>query len=187
MKPRSRWVAVVAPLAAAALAAPGCVTEFDEGQEPLPPEPRAVPDQPSDLVVNEIGFHPTLYARDTNANGKGDVIDATVYLWSQPYPYPLHVKQGVLTLTLYRPGDYGAADAAPLKRWEFTGPTLDAARARTLPGPCYLLEISLLNEDRRAGDVLGLPTADLVAEFTGGNGRTVASGVSTVHLDHPHQ
>jgi len=163
---------------------PACVTEYEQGQTALPPQPREIPAQPSSLVVNRVAFHPTLYARDMNGNGIGDRLDATIYLWSEPYPFPLHAD-GTLTISLYRVGEYSNADAQPLREWDFTPAQLTAARAKALPGPCYYIELSLLDDQHRAGDDLDIDAADLVARFTQTGQRTITSGLSTVHLDHP--
>ena len=162
----------------------GCVTEYEEGQTPLAPQPAAIPSQPSSLIVNRIAFHPTLYARDMNGNGKGDRFDATIYLWSEPYPFPIHAD-GSLTLSLYRVGDYSDPEALPLRQWVFDAEDLQAARAKALPGPCYYLQVSLLDEDQRTGDSLGVGTVDLVARYEQAGRRPIISGLSTVHLDHP--
>ncbi len=169
--------AVVATLSA-------CVTDYEEGQTALLPQPTDIPAQPSSLLVTRVAFHPTLYARDMNGNGIGDRLDATIYLWSEPYPYPLHAD-GSLTIDLYRVGQYASPDAQPLREWTFTPEQLRAARAKALPGPCYYIELSLLDDEHRAGDDLNLDAADLVARFTQTGKRAITSGLSTVHLDHP--
>jgi len=162
----------------------GCVTEYEEGQTPLSPQPAAIPAQPASLNVNRIAFHPTLYARDMNGNGRGDRFDATIYLWSEPYPFPIH-EEGTLTLSLYRVGDYSDPQAEPLREWVFDSEAMRAARAKALPGPCYYLQVSLLDDDHRAGDEIGSGTVDLVARFEQPGKRPITSGLSTVHLDHP--
>ncbi len=171
-------------LLTALCALPGCVTEYEAGQEPLSPQPAEIPSQPQSLVINRIAFHPTLYARDMNGNGMGDRLDATVYLWSEPYPFPLH-EDGTLTISLYRVGDYSNPEALPLREWVFPPEKLRAARAKALPGPCYYIEVSLLDEDHRAGDNLNIESADFVAQFVQPGRKVITSGLSTVHLDHP--
>lgn len=171
-------------MAAAIAALPACVTEYEAGQTPLSAPPTEIPAQPSSLVVNRVAFHPTLYARDMNGNGIGDRLDATIYLWSEPYPFPLHAD-GTLTIDLYRVGQYSNADAQPLREWVYTPEQLRVARAKALPGPCYYIELSLLDDQHRAGDDLNLDAADLVAHFAQTGKRTITSGLSTVHLDHP--
>lgn len=175
---------LAAALCVAFAALPACVTEYEEGQTPLSAPPTDIPAQPASLVVNRVAFHPTLYARDMNGNGIGDRLDATIYLWSEPYPFPIHAD-GTLTISLYRVGDYSNADAQPLREWSFTPEQLAALRAKALPGPCYYIELSLLDDQHRAGDDLNLDAADLVARFTQTGRRTITSGLSTVHLDHP--
>lgn len=162
----------------------GCVTEYEQGQTPLSPQPAEIPTQPQSLEVNRIAFHPTLYARDMNGNGMGDRFDATVYLWSEPYPFPIHAD-GTLTISLYRVGTYSNPDEQPLREWRFSAEDLKGARAKALPGPCYYLEVSLLDENHRTGDQLSAESADLVARFEQPGRRPIYSGLSTVHLDHP--
>lgn len=174
-------IATAAWLAACPL---GCVTEYQEGQTPLPPQPREIPSQPSSLAVNRISFRPELYGRDTNGNGRGDRFDATVYLWSEPYPFPLH-SDGSLTISLFRVGDYSNPEAEPMREWVFDAEALRAARAKALPGPCYFLQISMLDADHRGGDDIGEGTIDLVARFEQTGRPPIVSGISTVHLDHP--
>lgn len=164
-------------------AAPGCVTEYQEGQTPLPAQPRDIPSQPASLTVNKVAFYPELYVRDTNGNGRGDRFDATLYLWSEPYPFPLHAD-GTLTISLFRTGDYSNPEAEPVREWVFDAAQLAAARGRAWPGPCYILQVSLLDEDRRGGDNVGLSSVDLVARFEQPGRRPIHSGLSTVHLDH---
>ncbi len=164
-------------------AVPGCVTEYQEGQAPLPPQPRDIPSQPASLAVNKVAFYPELYVRDTNGNGRGDRFDATVYFWSEPYAFPLHAE-GTLTISLYRTGDYSDPEAEPVREWVFDASRLAAARARAWPGPCYILHVSLLDDDQRGGDNLGLSSVDLVARFEQPGRRPIYSGLSTVHLDH---
>jgi len=177
-------VTLALTLCAAVPALWACVTDYEEGQTALAPQPAEIPTPPSSLVVNRVAFHPTLYARDMNGNGIGDRLDATIYLWSEPYPFPFHAD-GTLSVYLYRVGEYSNADAQPLREWNFTPEQLTAARAKALPGPCYYIELSLLDDQHRAGDNLNLDAADLVARFTQTGKRTITSGLSTVHLDHP--
>lgn len=176
--------ACILSLSALALGPAGCVTEYEDGQAPLSPQPATIPSQPSSLLVNRLAFHPTLYARDMNGNGMGDRLDATIYLWSEPYPYPLH-EDGTLTISMYRVGDYADPQTQPLREWVFTPEQMRAARTRALPGPCYYIEVSLLDDDHRAGDDLRIESADLVARFTQAGRKPITSGLSTVHLDHP--
>ncbi len=172
----------------------GCVTELEPGQEPMSAPPRDVPAQPSGLVVNHLTLSPQVYPLDRNANGMGDTIVTVVYLWSQPYPHPLH-RPGTLTFSLYPAGAFGRPDAQPSRTWSFAGAELDAHRDRTIVGPCYYFELSAFNpvESGETGSAqylqgdFNLKAGDLVVAFTDAqeSGKTIVSGVSTVQLDKP--
>ena len=70
----------------------------------------------------------------------------------------------------------------PLRSWTFGGDALLAARAPALAGPCYRLNLSLLEDGRT--DELGVTSVDVVVRFTPeGGDRTIAmTGVRTISL-----
>jgi len=170
----------------------GCVTELEPGQEPLPPRPRPVPDQPTGLDATRVQAFPSAYLRDTNGNTQGDTIEALVYLWSEPYPFPIH-DRGTLTFELFRSGQAGNENAR-LARWTFPPEALKTREDRTHVGPCYYFRLSLFDAERfdeGRGDNLGVASADLLVAYSDAieseddQPRRLTTGVSTLQLDLP--
>lgn len=183
---------LLAPLLAASALISGCVTELEPGQEPLRPRPRAVPEQPTGLDTTRVQAFPSAYLRDTNGNTQGDTIEVLVYLWSEPYPFPIH-DRGTLTFDLFRSGLAGN-DEALLARWSFPPESMITRQDRTHVGPCYYFRLSLFEAERfdsGRGDNLGVSSADLlVAYFDALESpddvpRRLTTGVSTLQLDLP--
>lgn len=70
----------------------------------------------------------------------------------------------------------------PLRSWTVSGEKLLASRAQALAGPCYRLNLSLLDDGRP--DDLGVTSVDVVVRFRPVTGaRTIAmTGVRTLSL-----
>ena len=158
----------------------GCVTEYEAGQDPLPPEPREVPRQPSSIQADKVQIFPALYLKDTDANRRGDLVQVMVYLWSHDYALPVHDNR-TIEFTLYKPGDASVPDAEPLRQWIFDAQAMQKRETQTVAGNGYYFELSLTAQPGQT-DQLGLDAADLVARFGTRGEEPLRSGVSTVQL-----
>ncbi|MBL1216356.1 MAG: hypothetical protein D8M59_02555 [Planctomycetes bacterium] len=180
-----RWAipATVVAAGVALLILTGCVTELEQGQEPLRPQPAAIPDsQPAGLTVEVVQVWPHAYLKDTNNNRVGDRISTMVYFWTRSYKLPIRAH-GTLCFSLYPSGTVGRTDSQPICEWVFEGDALSRYVSRTSAGDGYYFELSLLQANGQDGDDLGMKSADLVATFTANDGaEPVSSGVSTVLL-----
>jgi len=164
----------------------GCVTtnvETSDGR-PAPPTPRAAPATPTEAPVTAVAavFGPK--PLDTNGNLLPDTIQVELYLFAQPYPTPT-LRDGTFEISIYPMGKAGSPDQPspdPLRGWTVSGEKLLASRAQALAGPCYRLNLSLLDDGRP--DDLGVTSVDVVVRFRPVTGaRTIAmTGVRTLSL-----
>lgn len=163
----------------------GCETtvETSDGR-PMPPPPRAAPDTPDAAPINAIALVLGPKPIDSNGNLRPDMIQIEAYLFSRPYPSPMH-RDGTFEFEIYRVGGMGRAGEKPLRRWVVPPERVAAMRAKSLVGPSYSIGISLL--DGGATDQIGEQSVDLIAYFTPADGgeRIMSMGVRTVSMATP--
>ncbi len=163
----------------------GCETtvETSDGR-PMPPPPRAAPGTPDDSPINAIALVLGPKPLDTNGNLRPDTIQMEAYLFSRPYPSPMH-RDGTFELEIYRVGGMGRAGEKPLRRWVIAPERLAAMRARSLVGPSYSIGVSLL--DDAGTDQIPEQSVDLIAYFTPASGgeRIMSMGVRTISMSAP--
>jgi len=176
---------ILAATVVAALA--GCVTtsvETSDGRPP-PPQPRAAPATPADAPITDVAAVLGPKPLDTNGNLRPDTIQVELYLFARPYPSPT-MRDGSFEISLYPMGQSGSPDAPaadPLRTWTVGPDAVRAARAMALAGPCYRINLSLL--DGGQSDDLGVSSVDLTARFrpTGEDAIVIPMrGVRTVSL-----
>jgi len=154
---RFRGRAFVA-FAALMLAASGCITEPSAHHKDVPPPP-------SDARATSVQIFASA-PRDTNANGFGDTMAVTVYLFDeQRYPLPIAVP-GALRF------DLRTAKGEPISAWTFLADDVGRSLQAMAPGPGCRFELSLLE---RGTDIIDNQEAVLTAEFTPTTGRPVRS------------
>lgn len=161
----------------------GCMTEYEPGQEPLPPKPRSVPNQPSGVSVDTVQIFPQLYPRDTDADGWGDEIQVMLYLWASQssFAYPIHDDRDI-TFSLYVSGQVSNPDSSPITLWSFDASSMKERRVKTVVGNAYYFTLTLdphllpQDEDGR------VRVADLLARIRTRSGDMIRSGVSTIRL-----
>lgn len=154
------WKCAVAALGMSVCAG-GCVTEGPAPRDP----PTPIPAQPEGLRPTLMSFSVGRYDHDEDGNGYLDSFDATVYLFTESYPYSLSIP-GSLSFTL------SDKRGQVLARW-----TYSEAKAATLlkpqpPGMGYLVRLSLLEV---GSDTFEPQMAELSCEFVPSNGTPVRS------------
>jgi hypothetical protein len=163
----------------------GCETtvETSDGR-PMPPPPRAAPDTPDGSPINAIALVFGPKPLDTNGNLRPDTIQIEAYLFSRPYPSPMH-RDGSFEVEIYRVGGMGRAGEKPLRRWVIPPERLAAMRSRSLIGPSHSIGVSLL--DNGGNDEIAEQSVDLIAYFTPSDGgeRIMSMGVRTVSMATP--
>lgn len=181
--PRAWRAVAVGSLAAMPL---GCVTtnvETSDGR-PAPPAPRVAPATPGEAPITAVAavFGPK--PLDTNGNLRPDTIQVELYLFAQPFPTPV-LRPGTFEIALYPMGEGGSPDRPapdPLRSWTIGGGDLAKTRGQALAGPCYRLNLGLL--DGGASDDLGVTSVDVLVRFRPeGEEKLVAmTGVRTLSL-----
>jgi hypothetical protein len=180
---RSRRAAPIMMVLAALLAA-GCqetTRSTGFGTRPLPPKPRAARPTPADARTDAVVLNVSAAPLDSNGNGHPDLILATVHLFDQRYPPPLH-EEGVLIFELCRPGEAGMPGRSPLRVWRIDAEAMGAMRSRSVFGPCYQMRLSLLEDG--GTDLLPVTGADILTRFEPADGRAAvhASDINHVQL-----
>jgi hypothetical protein len=154
-------------LAIAALLFGGCQTvrETSDGR-PMPPSPVEAPQTPQAAPINAIALMFGPKPIDTDADGRPDLIEVEVYLFSRPFPSPTYAD-GSLRFELFAPGAAGSGQ--PLGTWQFDAAQLLPRRSRSLFGPCYQVQLNL-----RAIGLAKVPldAADLRTSFLPADGGT---------------
>lgn len=169
--------------------ASGCVTDYEPGQEPLRPKPKPVTGPAEQVPAESIALFAKSFSVDTDNSGRGDTLEATVYLWSSRYNVPIH-DRGIMAFALFEEGAFAAGDP-PFAHWSFEPDELDEHRARQLPGNCYIIALPhRVQTGTGAGSGALVDFAheqgDLVAWFTSeATGETMMSGRATIQLDQP--
>jgi hypothetical protein len=173
--------ALVFMVAGAALI--GCQTTVEQysNARPLPPMPNAAPPVPAGAKANSMAFL-LLGARprDSDGNGRPDLILVEAYLFSEPFPTPLY-ESGTFIFDLYAPGQSSIPDAKPARTWRFDPQQVLASHGRSLAGVSHRFSLSLLEN---GGDAMPFRAADLTATFEPADGGPAvrAIGVRTVQL-----
>lgn len=161
----------------------GCMTEYEPGQEPLPPKPRRAPAQPSGITVDTLQIFPQLYPRDTDADGWGDQIQIMMYLWNSQssFAYPIYDDRDI-TFSLYVSGQVSNPDANPITTWSFDAAGMNERRVKTVVGNAYYFTLSLDPALLPSDDQDRIRVADLVARIRLEPSGMLRSGVSTIRL-----
>lgn len=147
----------------------------------MPQKPVAPPPTPSGAKANSMAvlvLGPK--ARDTNGNGRADLVVVEVYLFAEPHPTPMF-EDGRFVFELQPcPGEF-APEVMPVRTWAFEGEAEASARGKAMIGPSHRFMLSLLET---GGDQLPCDTADLTARFEPADGRSPvkAMGVRSVQL-----
>jgi len=124
-----------------------------------------MPPPPSDARATSVQIFAAA-PRDTNANGFGDTIAVTVYLWEeQRYPLPITVP-GEMRFALKD------SSGTVMSEWVFSAEDTEGASQMMAPGPGYRFDLSVLD---KGGDVLEGGEALLSVEFRPASGRPVRS------------
>ncbi len=146
----------------------------------MPPEPRATPQPPPTLRADTMAFTVGSKPDDTNNNGFPDSIQVSVSLFSTQHPTALR-QEGAFVFEMYRQGEFGASEAKPMLKWRKEPEAVKQAEARTLAGPCYLFQLSLLDFGT---DRIPLDRADLVCRFEPADGSPPVrcEGVRTIQI-----
>jgi hypothetical protein len=129
-------------------------------------------------MVFSVGSKPD----DTNNNGYPDTIRASVSLFSTRHPTALH-QEGSFVFGLYPQGTVGGLESKPIASWRIEKDSPNRAITRTLAGPAFLFNLSLL-EAGPAGDRLPLDRADMVCRFEPLDGSVPVNcdGVRTIQI-----
>lgn len=180
---RTGWTWIAAAVSLAALA--GCETtvETSDGRR-MPPPPHASPTTPDAAPINAMALVFGPKPLDTNGNMKPDTIQIEAYLFSRPYPSPMH-REGTFEFEIFRVGGMGRSGEKPLRTWSIAPERLARMRGKSMIGPSYSIGLSLLEEG--GSDDLGEQSVDLIAYFTetGSQNRIPSLGVRTVSLSSP--
>ncbi len=121
---------------------------------------------------------------DTDGNDRPDTLQVTVFLFARPHPAP-HWCEGAFHFAIYPPGRAGTPShpgSAPIREWELSADSVQAARTRALVGPCYEFNLSLLEGGN--SDALEQESVDLVAWFqpSAGGPRVWLRGIRAVQF-----
>lgn len=182
------WAAVLIACLGVSVGLCGCVTDLEPGQEPLRARPKPVAGPPEYVPAESIALFAKSFSVDSDNSGRGDTIEATVYLWSSEYQVPIH-DRGIMAFALFEEGAFATGDAAPIAHWSLEPDEVDEHRARQLPGLCYLVKLPhrvttvggeevLMDFTRNEGDLVAWFTSDAT-------GQTVMSGRATIQLGQP--
>ena len=149
---------------------------------PLPPPPREAPTPPQDTKAERMVFSVGSKPDDTNNNGYPDTIRASVSLFSTRHPTALH-QEGSFVFGLYPQGTVGGLESKPIASWRIEKDSPNRAITRTLAGPAFLFNLSLL-EAGPGGDRLPLDRADMVCRFEPLDGSVPVNcdGVRTIQI-----
>lgn len=146
--------AMIAILASAIGCAGGCVS--DERKPAISEFTAPAKPNPTRIVVTSY------MARDTDSNGFPDLIPLRVHLFEAEGGWPLAVTvPGTFRFELATPGDAGRAK--PLAVWEIDPAKSPGMLGQDQIGPCYMIELSLLNGGRT--DRLTVESVDLRTAF----------------------
>jgi hypothetical protein len=170
------------PLCISAALLSACKTERVTTSDgwPLPPAPNQAPQAPQDTRADRMVFSVGSKPDDTNNNGYPDTIRASVALFSSQHPTALR-NDGAFVFTLCPQGTIGEADIKPIASWRIEKDSPHRALTRTLAGPAYLFNLSLLDA---GGDRLPLDRADIICRFepTDGSAPVNCDGVRTIQI-----
>ena len=151
---------------ALAISCGGCVSETVTTSVDRPPllKPRKVAPTPQAALVNDIAVLTQVRPFDSNGNGFPNRFDATIFLFSRPYPTP-RFAAGSIQFSLYEPGTFGQGKTLePLRvaRWTFDPEDMAARRFRGVIGDGYSFTLDLSDLG-----LMSLPvnSADLVVVF----------------------
>lgn len=147
---------------------------------PLPPAPNQAPQAPRDTKADRMVFSVGSKPDDTNNNGYPDTIRASVALFSSQHPTALR-NDGAFVFTLCPQGAVGEAEVKPIATWRIERDSPHRALTRTLAGPAYLFNLSLLDV---GGDRLPLDRADIICRFEplDGSAPVNCDGVRTIQI-----
>jgi hypothetical protein len=176
----ARWAII-----AAAGALFGCetTTETSDGRR-MPPPPREGMVTPDEAPINAMALVLGPKPLDTDGNLLPDTIQIEAYLFSRPFPNPMH-RDGTFEFAIYRSGGAGRTGEKPLRVWTISPERLAGMRGKSLVGPSFSIGISLLEDG--ATDRIGEQSVDLMAHFTevGSTERVPSMGVRSVSLSSP--
>ena len=147
----------------------------------MPAEPHAAPLVPAAAKANAMALRVGAKPVDTDANGYPDLIQAEVYLFSEPHPAPMY-DDGAFVFNLYKSGQSTLNNNQPLATWRFGGEELAQARTFSrLFGRAYTFNLSLLES---GGDRLPLQGANLTCSFepAGGSPTVQSTGVYSIQI-----
>lgn len=175
--------AIALGAALALLAACETTVETSDGRR-MPPPPHASPQTPTAAPINAMALVFGPKPLDTNGNMRPDTIQIEAYLFSRPYPSPMH-REGTFEFDIYRVGGLGRPGEKPLRTWTISAERLAGMRGKSMIGPSYSIGLSLLEDG--GTDQIGEQSVDLIAYFTeaGGTDRIPSLGVRTISLSSP--
>ncbi len=178
-------IALRAAVATTALILCACETvkETSDGR-PMPPSPRSGPVTPEAAPINAMAMMLGPKPLDTNGNSRPDVIQAELYLFAQPYPASQY-RAGTLEFSIFKPGTAGGGDqrgGTPIRTWSLSPEQIEQMRSRSLVGPCYEINLSLLANG--GSDSLPVKSVDLTYQFTPADGgpTVYSSSVQTISM-----
>ena len=118
----------------------------------------------------------------SNNNGHPDTIRASVSLFSLQHPTAI-VQEGTFVFTLFGRGERSSPQPRTVAQWRVATDSPRAVRARTLAGPAWLFELSLLDAGH-GNDVMPMERADLVCRFEPADGSEPihSAGVRTIQI-----
>jgi hypothetical protein len=146
----------------------------------MPPAPRSAPTPPASARADRMVFTVGSKPDDTNNNGFPDGIQVSVALFSSQHPTALR-QDGTFAFTMYRQGEFGAAEAKPMYEWKLSKEQVLNGQTQTYVGPSYLFQVSLLD---MGTDRLPLERADLVCRFEPSDGSAAvhSDGVRSIQI-----
>ena len=161
----------------------GCVSETVTTSVDRPPlvKPRQVSPAPQTAEINDLAVLSQVRPFDSNGNGFPNRFDATIFLFSRPYPTP-RFASGSIRFSMYEPGTYGQGknvDAVLVAQWIFDSKNMAMRRFRGVIGDGYTFTLDLSDLG-----LMSIPvnSADMVVVFEpdGGGDAVQSNSVQTI-------